>query len=146
MLKNRTVALCSVFSAYVLAYRLTQKSEYFAVRGRWRFETARDWCGACMMSFKCDVCSLDLGFAEPNTAQHMTSSIASAGSLRIMRREHHRIMPCTDSSHCSCPRHWSGPSGCPPDSCTNTRRGVPAVPNIRTDAGHRRLGYSAVGC
>ena len=67
MLKNRTVALCGVFSADVLAYRLTQNILQYV--GWWRFETARDWCEACMMSFKCDACSLDLGSAEPNSAQ-----------------------------------------------------------------------------
>ena len=66
MLKNRTVALCGVFSADFLAYRLTQNILQYV--GWWWFETARDWCGACMMSFKCDVCSLDLGCAEPNSA------------------------------------------------------------------------------
>ena len=60
-LKNRTVALCGVFSADVLAYRLTQNILQYV--GRWRFEAARDWCGVCVMSFKCDVCSLDLGCA-----------------------------------------------------------------------------------
>ena len=67
MLKNRTVTLCGVFGADVLAYRLTQNILQYV--GWARFEAARDWCGACMMSFKCDVCSLDLGCAEPNSAQ-----------------------------------------------------------------------------
>ena len=74
MLKNRTVALCGVFSADVLAYRLTQNILRYV--GRWRFETARDWCGACMMSFKCDVCSLDLGCAEPNSALITNENVA----------------------------------------------------------------------
>ena len=47
-LNNRTVALCGVFSADVLAYRLTQNILQYV--GWWRFEAARDWCG-CV----CDV-------------------------------------------------------------------------------------------
>ena len=66
MLKNRTVTLFCVFSADVLAYRLTQNILQHV--GWWRFEAAHVWCGACMMSFRCDVCSPDLGCAEPNRA------------------------------------------------------------------------------
>ena len=44
-LKNRTVALCGVFSADVLAYRLTQNILQYV--GWWRFEAARDWCVLC---------------------------------------------------------------------------------------------------
>ena len=57
MLKNRTVALCGVFSAdFFLAYRLTQNILQYV--GWWRFETASDWRGACMMSFRYDVLAL----------------------------------------------------------------------------------------